>query len=28
LVQRLLLDNPHRVRGVMAPDAKLAAQEL
>jgi len=28
LVQRLLLDNPHRVRLVMAPDANLAAQEL
>ncbi|RKZ57275.1 MAG: peptidase M16 [Candidatus Parabeggiatoa sp. nov. 3] len=28
LVRRLLLDNPHRVRVVMAPDAKLAAQEL
>jgi Zn-dependent M16 (insulinase) family peptidase len=28
LVRRLLLDNPHRVRVVMAPDANLAAQEL
>jgi len=28
LGRRLLLDNPHRVRVVMAPDAKLAAQEL
>ncbi|MEN8220833.1 MAG: insulinase family protein [Pseudomonadota bacterium] len=28
LVRRLLLDNPHRVRVVMAPDANLATQEL
>jgi Zn-dependent M16 (insulinase) family peptidase len=28
LVQRLLLDNPHRVRVVMAPDAELAAKEI
>ena len=28
LVRRLLLDNSHRVRVVMAPDANLAAQEL
>jgi presequence protease len=28
LVRRLLLDNPHRVRLVMAPDTHLAAQEL
>jgi presequence protease len=28
LVQRLLLDNPHRVRVVMAPDTQLATQEL
>lgn len=27
LVRRLLLDNPHRVRMVMAPDANLATQE-
>ena len=28
LVRRLLLDNPHRVRVVMAPDSQLAAQQL
>jgi Zn-dependent M16 (insulinase) family peptidase len=28
LIQRLLLDNPHRVRVVMAPDAELAAKEI
>ena len=28
LVQRLLLDNPHRVRVVMAPDANLAAKAI
>jgi len=28
LVQSLLLDNPHRVRLIMAPDTKLAAQEI
>jgi Zn-dependent M16 (insulinase) family peptidase len=28
LIQRLLLDNPHRVRLVMAPDANLAAKAI
>lgn len=28
LVKRLLLDNPHRVRVIMAPDAQLAEQQL
>ena len=28
LVRRLLLDNPHRVRVVMAPDCQLVAQQL
>ncbi|WP_069470968.1 hypothetical protein [Candidatus Marithrix sp. Canyon 246] len=28
LIQGLLLDNPHRARVVMAPDAELAAKEI